>query len=101
MKYVIAIVSPQDLEHILDSLKNIRIDHVMVSTGIDAGLRTGSTEVYRDHVEIKDRTECVKIELAVNDDALNDVLALLKKTKEDSYQDRRIFVFNLTNFIQM
>ncbi len=67
MKYIVAIIQPDRVEEVLNTLTEKEIHLVTVSNVLGRGRQKGIAEVYRSHKEAGSLLHKVKLEIAVND----------------------------------
>jgi hypothetical protein len=68
MKYIVAIIQPDRLDHVLDLLEQKEIHLVTVTSVLGRGRQKGIAEIYRSHVEAGSLLRKIKLEIAVNDE---------------------------------
>ncbi|OED39026.1 transcriptional regulator [PVC group bacterium (ex Bugula neritina AB1)] len=102
MKFVVAIIQPDRLHDVLDELENRDIHLVTVTQVLGRGRQKGVSQVYRSHVETGNLLRKIKIEVAITDDFLPNVLEALKVGAQTSnIGDGKIFVFELDQCIRI
>jgi nitrogen regulatory protein P-II 2 len=104
MNYVIAIVQPQKLEGVRQSLIAAGIQGVTVSDVQGYGRQKGHTEVYRGHEYTVNFVRKVKIEVACDKDTVEKVVEAIAKgakTGEGKIGDGKIFVLELQDAIRI
>jgi nitrogen regulatory protein P-II 1 len=102
MKYITAVIQPDRLNQVLDELQRREIHLVTVTTVMGRGRQKGVSEVYRSHKEIGSLLRKVKIEVAVNDDFVSDVVeAVSHGAKSGQIGDGKIFVQDLEDCIRI
>ena len=93
MKVVVAIVKPFKLEDVKDALEGIGIQGLTVSDARGFGRQKGHTEVYRGAEYQIDFVPKTRIEVAVDDDQVDDVVkAIVTSARTDSIGDGKIWV---------
>ena len=96
MKLVIAVIQPAKLEAVKDALSEVEVFRLTVSDVQGFGRQKGHTEVYRGHEYTVNLLRKVKLEIAVNDDRVEDTVeAIVKAGKtgdEGRIGDGKIFV---------
>lgn len=93
MKVVIAIVKPFKLEEVKEALEGIGIQGLTVSDARGFGRQKGHTEVYRGAEYQVDFVPKTRIEIAVDDDQVDDVVkAIVTSARTDSIGDGKIWV---------
>lgn len=93
MKVVIAVVKPFKLEDVKEALEGIGIQGLTVSDARGFGRQKGHTEVYRGAEYQVDFVPKTRIEIAVDDDQVDDVVkAIVTSARTDSIGDGKIWV---------
>ena len=93
MKVVVAIVKPFKLEDVKEALEGIGIQGLTVSEARGFGRQKGHTEVYRGAEYQVDFLPKTRIEVAVDDDQVDDVVkAIVTSARTDSIGDGKIWV---------
>ena len=93
MKVVVAIVKPFKLEDVKEALEGIGIQGLTVSDARGFGRQKGHTEVYRGAEYQVDFVPKTRIEVAVDDDQVDDVVkAIVTSARTDSIGDGKIWV---------
>lgn len=105
MKLVIAVIQPAKLEAVKDALSEVEVFRLTVSDVQGFGRQKGHTEVYRGHEYTVNLLRKVKLEIAVNDDRVEDTVeAIVKAGKtgdEGRIGDGKIFVIPLEDAIRI
>jgi nitrogen regulatory protein P-II 1 len=93
MKVVVAVVKPFKLEDVKDALEGIGIQGLTVSEARGFGRQRGHTEVYRGAEYQVDFVPKTRIEVAVDDDQVDEVVkAIVTGARTDSIGDGKIWV---------
>jgi nitrogen regulatory protein PII len=93
MKVVVAIVKPFKLEDVKEALEGIGIQGLTVSEARGFGRQKGHTEVYRGAEYQVDFVPKTRIEVAVDDDQVDEVVkAIVTGARTDSIGDGKIWV---------
>lgn len=96
MKYIIAIVQPDRMQDVLDSLESKEIHLVTVTNVMGRGRQKGVSEVYRGHHEAGSLLKKVKMEIAVNEEFVKPALeAITSGARTGNIGDGKIFVLDL------
>ena len=96
MKLVVAIIKPFKLDDVRESLSEIGVQGITVTEVKGFGRQKGHTELYRGAEYVVDFLPKVKIEVAVDDSLLDQVLeSIAKSANTGKIGDGKIFVFNL------
>ena len=102
MKYVIAVIQPDRLDHVLDLLEKKEIHLVTVSNVMGRGRQKGIATVYRSHQEAGSLLKKVKLEIAVNDAYVKAVVdAILEGARTGEIGDGKIFVVDLHECVRV
>ena len=102
MKYIIAIIQPDRLDHVLDLLEQKEIHLVTVSNVMGRGRQKGVSEVYRSHKEAGSLLRKVKLEVAVNEPFVKPTVeAITEGARSGSIGDGKIFVLDLGQCIRI
>jgi nitrogen regulatory protein P-II 2 len=96
MKFVSAIIKPFKLDEVREALSAIGVQGITVTEVKGFGRQKGHTELYRGAEYVVDFLPKVKIEVAIKDDLLDQVVdAIEKSAATGKIGDGKIFVFNL------
>lgn len=96
MKFVSAIIKPFKLDEVREALSNIGVQGITVTEVKGFGRQKGHTELYRGAEYVVDFLPKVKVEIAIADDLLDQVVeAIEKSAATGKIGDGKIFVFNL------
>jgi nitrogen regulatory protein P-II 1 len=102
MKMIIAVIQPEKLDDVKDALFHAEICKMTVSRVRGCGQQGGFTEHYRGQVRSVNLLEKVRIEIAVNDDYVNEtVQAIIKGAKSGTIGDGKIFVMPMDDCIRI
>ncbi len=102
MKYIIAIIQPDRLDHVLELLDQKEIHLVTVSNVMGRGRQKGIAEVYRSHKEAGSLLRKVKIEIAVNNEFVKPTLdAITTGARTGQIGDGKIFVLEMADCIRI
>lgn len=102
MKYIVAIIQPDRLDHVLDLLEQKEIHLVTVTSVLGRGRQKGIAEIYRSHVEAGSLLRKIKIEIAVNDEFVKPaVQAITEGAHTGNIGDGKIFVLELQDVIRV
>ncbi|MGI9235513.1 MAG: P-II family nitrogen regulator [Woeseiaceae bacterium] len=96
MKLVTAIVKPFRLDDVRNALSEVGIQGMTVSEVKGFGRQRGHTELYRGAEYVVDFLPKAKVEVAVSDDIVEQVVeAVVEAAKTGKVGDGKIFVTNL------
>ena len=99
---VIAIIQPEKLDAVKQSLFNAEVCKMTVSRVRGCGQQGGYSEHYRGQVKQVNLLEKIRIEIAVNDGFVEPTInAIIKAAKSDSIGDGKIFVMPLEQCIRI
>jgi len=102
MKMVIAIIKPFKLDDVREALSDIGVQGITVTEVKGFGRQKGHTELYRGAEYVVDFLPKVKIEAAVADDLVDQVIeAITKAANTGKIGDGKIFVINLEQAIRI
>ena len=102
MKFVSAIFKPFKHSEVREALSAIGVQGVTVTEVKGFGRQKGHTELYRGAEYVVDFLPKVKIEAAVQDDQLDQVLeAIEQSAKTGKIGDGKIFVFPLEQVVRI
>lgn len=102
MKYIVAVCQPDRLNAILDRLEKAEIHLVTVSQVMGRGRQKGISEVYRSHKEAGSLLRKVKLEIAVNDDYVPQLIeAISESAHTGEIGDGKIFVLDLEQCVRI
>ena len=96
MKLVSAIIKPFKLDEVREALSAIGVQGITVTEVKGFGRQKGHTELYRGAEYIVDFLPKVKLEIAIADDLLDQVIeAIERSATTGKIGDGKIFVFDL------
>ena len=96
MKYIIAIIQPDRLDHVLDLLEKKEIHLVTVTLVLGRGRQKGISAVYRSVKEAGSLLKKIKLEIAVNADFVKPTIdAITAGARTGNIGDGKIFVLDL------
>lgn len=102
MKFVSAIIKPFKLDEVREALSNIGVQGITVTEVKGFGRQKGHTELYRGAEYVVDFLPKVKLEVAIKDDMLDQVIeAIEKSAATGKIGDGKIFVTNLEQAIRI
>jgi nitrogen regulatory protein P-II 1 len=102
MKKVEAIIKPFKLEEVKDALNQAGVAGMTVSEVKGYGRQKGHVELYRGAEYEVSFVPKVKIELVINDDMLESVLAVIEETaKTGKIGDGKIFVVSVEESVRI
>jgi nitrogen regulatory protein P-II 1 len=102
MKMIVAIIQPEKLEAVKQSLFNAEVYKMTVSRVRGCGQQGGYSEHYRGQVKQVNLLEKIRIEIAVNDSFVEPTIkAVIKGAKTGHIGDGKIFVMPLEQCIRI
>ena len=102
MKLVTAIIKPFKLDDAREALSDIGVQGLTVTEVKGFGRQKGHTELYRGAEYVVDFLPKSKLEVAVADDKVDEVIeAIAKATNTGKIGDGTIFVTELTNVMRI
>ena len=102
MKLVTAIIKPFKLDDVREALSGIGVQGITVTEVKGFGRQKGHTELYRGAEYVVDFLPKVKIEVAIADSALDQVIeAITKAANTGKIGDGKIFVTTLEQAIRI
>jgi len=102
MKFVTAIIKPFKLDEVREALSAIGVQGITVTEVKGFGRQKGHTELYRGAEYVVDFLPKVKIEAAVKDEQLDQVIeAIEKSASTGKIGDGKIFVTSLEQVIRI
>ena len=102
MKMVTAIIKPFKLDEVREALSAIGVQGITVTEVKGFGRQKGHTELYRGAEHVVDFLPKVKIEAAIQDGILDQVIEAIEKSAgTGKVGDGKIFVFDLEQVIRI
>ncbi len=102
MKFVTAIIKPHKMINVREALTVIGVSGLTVTEVKGFGRQKGHTEIYRGAEYIVDFVPKVKLEAAVTDDQLAQVIQTIKKAAyTGQIGDGKIFVYDLEQVMRI
>ena len=102
MKLVTAIIKPFKLDEVREALAAVGVQGITVTEVKGFGRQKGHTELYRGAEYVVDFLPKVKVEAAVGDGILDQVVeALEKSASTGKIGDGKIFVFDIEQVIRI
>jgi nitrogen regulatory protein P-II 2 len=102
MKFISAIIKPFKLDEVREALSAIGVQGVTVTEVKGFGRQKGHTELYRGAEYVVDFLPKVKLEIAIKDDLVEQVIeAIEKSANTGKIGDGKIFVFELEQVIRI
>ncbi len=102
MKFVTAIIKPFKLDEVREALSAIGVQGITVTEVKGFGRQKGHTELYRGAEYVVDFLPKVKVEAAIKDEMLDQVIeAIEKAAATGKIGDGKIFVFDVEQVIRI
>ena len=102
MKMVMAIIKPFKLDDVREALSEIGVQGITVTEVKGFGRQKGHTELYRGAEYVVDFLPKVKIEAAVKDDLVDQVIeAIAKAANSGKIGDGKIFVSSIEQAVRI
>ena len=102
MKFVTAVIKPHKLDEVREALSSIGVSGMTVSEVKGFGRQKGHTELYRGAEYIVDFLPKIKLEVAIVDDLLDQVIEAISRTANTGkVGDGKIFVFDLKQVLRI
>lgn len=102
MKLVSAIIKPFKLDDVRESLSEIGIQGMTVTEVKGFGRQKGHTELYRGAEYVVDFVPKIKVEVAVSDDRVDDVIDTIRRVAlTGQIGDGKIFVTELERIVRI
>ena len=102
MKLVSAIIKPFKLDDVRESLSDIGVAGITVTEVKGFGRQKGHTELYRGAEYVVDFLPKVKVEVAVGDDLVDQVIESISKAAQTGkIGDGKIFVYDLLQAVRI
>jgi len=102
MKLVTAIIKPFKLDDVRETLSEIGVQGITVTEVKGFGRQKGHTELYRGAEYVVDFLPKVKLEIAIADELLDQVIeSISKAATTGKIGDGKIFVSELTQIIRI
>jgi nitrogen regulatory protein P-II 2 len=102
LKIVSAVIKPFRLDDVRSALSDIGINGLTVYEVKGFGRQKGHTELYRGAEYVVDYIPKVKIEVAIDDDLLDQVIdTIIDAARTGKIGDGKIFVTNLENVVRI
>jgi nitrogen regulatory protein PII len=102
MKVVVAVIKPFKLDDVKEALEDIGVQGMTVTDARGFGRQKGHTEVYRGAEYQIDFVPKIRIEVAVDDDRVNEIVkAIVSSAKTDSIGDGKVWVIPAEEVIRI
>jgi nitrogen regulatory protein P-II 2 len=102
MKMVVAIIKPFKLDDVRSALAEVGVQGITVTEVKGFGRQKGHTELYRGAEYVVDFLPKVKLELAVDDEQVEQVVeAIIETARTGKIGDGKIFVLDLGQTVRI
>jgi nitrogen regulatory protein P-II 2 len=102
MKMVTAVIKPFKLDDVREALSEIGVQGITVTEVKGFGRQKGHTELYRGAEYVVDFLPKIKVEAAVPEDKLDEVIdAIVKAANTGRIGDGKIFVYSLEQVVRI
>jgi len=102
MKMITAIIKPFKLDDVREALSDVGVSGITVVEVKGFGRQKGHTELYRGAEYVVDFLPKIKVEIAVDDDQVEQVTeAIVDTAKTGKIGDGKIFVYDLNQVIRI
>ncbi len=102
MKMVSAIIKPFKLDEVREALSDIGVQGMTVTEIKGFGRQKGHTELYRGTEYVVDFLPKVKLEIAVDDSIVDQVIEVIGRTANTGkIGDGKIFIYSLENVVRI
>ncbi len=102
MKMVVAIIKPFKLDDVREALAEVGVTGITVTEVKGFGRQKGHTELYRGAEYVVDFLPKLKLEVAVNNDAVERVVeAIMHAANTGKIGDGKIFVYGLDQVVRI
>jgi len=102
MKLISSIIKPFKLDDVREALSEVGVNGITVVEVKGFGRQKGHTELYRGAEYVVDFLPKIKIEAAVDDDKVDQVIeAITGAAKTGKIGDGKIFVYNLDHVVRI
>jgi nitrogen regulatory protein P-II 2 len=102
MRMVIAIIKPFKLDDVRSALSDVGVQGITVTEVKGFGRQKGHTELYRGAEYVVDFLPKVKLELAVDDEQVDQVVeAIMETARTGKIGDGKIFVVDLGQAVRI
>lgn len=102
MKFIVAVIKPHKLDDVRQALSNIGVQGMTVTEVKGFGRQKGHTELYRGAEYVVDFLPKTKIEVAVDDDIVDQVIETITEgAKTGKIGDGKVFVYDLDQVVRI
>jgi nitrogen regulatory protein P-II 2 len=102
MKLITAVIKPFKMDDVRQALADVGVQGITVTEVKGFGRQKGHTELYRGAEYVVDFLPKVKLEIAVDDETVDNVVdAILKSANTGKIGDGKIFISSLEEIIRI
>ncbi|MBQ0721580.1 MAG: P-II family nitrogen regulator [Gammaproteobacteria bacterium] len=102
MKLITAVIKPFKMDDVRQALADVGVQGITVTEVKGFGRQKGHTELYRGAEYVVDFLPKVKMEIAVDDDMVDNVVdAILKSANTGKIGDGKIFISSLEEIVRI
>ena len=102
MKLIAAVIKPFKLDEVREALSEVGVQGITVTEVKGFGRQKGHTELYRGAEYVVDFLPKVKIEIAVSDDKVSEVVEAIKTSANTGkIGDGKVFVYNMDQAVRI
>jgi nitrogen regulatory protein P-II 1 len=105
MHYIVAVIRPEKLDHVKESLSKADVNLMTVTDVRGCGRQRGHKEMYRGHEHQVNLLKKVKLEIAVNDGyvepAVNAIIEGARSGGDGQIGDGKIFVMSMQDCVRI
>ncbi|MDF1831110.1 MAG: P-II family nitrogen regulator [Porticoccaceae bacterium] len=102
MKLITAVIKPFKMDDVRQALADVGVQGITVTEVKGFGRQKGHTELYRGAEYVVDFLPKVKLEIAVDDDMVDNVVdAILKSANTGKIGDGKIFISSLEEIVRI
>ena len=102
MKLITAVIKPFKMDDVRQALADVGVQGITVTEVKGFGRQKGHTELYRGAEYVVDFLPKVKLEIAVDDETVDNVVdAILKSANTGKIGDGKIFISSLDEIIRI
>ncbi|MDR2507160.1 MAG: P-II family nitrogen regulator [Candidatus Accumulibacter sp.] len=102
MKLITAVIKPFKLDEVREALADLGVQGITVTEVKGVGRQKGHTELYRGAEYVVDFLPKVRIDVAVKDSLVEQIIEAIEKTaRTGKIGDGKIFIFDLAQVIRI
>ncbi len=102
MKLIVAIIKPFKVDDVHEALMDVGVEGITLSEVRGFGRQKGHTELYRGAEYVVDFLPKMKVEVAVSDNRVDEVVeAISKSAQTGKIGDGKIFIYDIAQVIRI